>query len=60
MFTNTIVNHNRFSNASGASIANADHVGAINILAAGYAVLACGEVGAVRPLDEAEIRKYAA
>ena len=40
--------------------ANADHVGARNILAAGYAVLACGEVGAVRPLDEAGIRKDAA
>ena len=33
-------------------MANADHVGARNILAAGYAVLTCGDVGAVRPLDE--------
>ncbi len=41
-------------------MANADHVGARNILAAGYAVLACGEVDAVKPLDEAGIRKDAA
>lgn len=40
--------------------ANADHVGARNLLAAGYAVLACGEVGAVSPLSEAGIRKDAA
>ncbi|MFI5294354.1 MAG: RNA-guided endonuclease InsQ/TnpB family protein [Thermodesulfovibrionales bacterium] len=40
--------------------ANADYVAALNILAAGHAVLACGEVGAVRPLDEAGTRKEAA
>ncbi len=32
---------------------NADLVGAINIKAAGHAVLACGECGAARPLSEA-------
>ncbi len=41
-------------------MANADHVGARYILAAGYAVLACGEVGAVNPLDEAGTREDAA
>ena len=41
--------------------ANADHAGARNILAAGYSVSACGEVGVViRPLDEAGVRKDAA
>jgi transposase len=34
---------------------NADLIGAINIKAAGHAVLACGECGAVRPLNEAGI-----
>ena len=40
--------------------ANADYVGAVNILAAGHAVIACGETGAVRPLGEAGTRKDAA
>jgi IS605 OrfB family transposase len=39
---------------------NADYVAALNILAAGHAVAACGEIGAVRPLNEAGTTRAAA
>ena len=38
---------------------DADVNGAINILRAGHAQLACGEIGAIRPLDEAGTPKAA-
>ncbi len=39
---------------------NADYVAALNILAAGHAVAACGEIGASRPLREAGTSRVAA